>query len=105
MSRLLRVLQFLRITDDCHQVSLTNLAVYLGFYCMCRGVQVNWTAIGAFFIGMCGYHARQALQDEKPSEEAAQRITDLEAKVNKMASPERLAQLAESLRQRGPGAR
>jgi hypothetical protein len=104
MGRTLQTLRFLRLTDECGRISLTNLAVYLGFYCMIRGIQVQWTALCAFLVGMLSYHTRTALDNDNPSEEHVQRVADLEAKVQKLASPERLAQIADAFKTRGPGA-
>jgi hypothetical protein len=92
MTRFLRFITWVRLTDDDGLFSLTHLAVYLAFYCMVRGVPVSWTEMGAFLIAMSSYRVKRALEDGKDTNAVGDRVQVLEDKVGRMQAPDRAMQ-------------
>ena len=94
----MRALRFLRLVDEDGDLSLTHLACFLAFYCMVRGVPVSWTDMGGFLIAMASYRVKRGLEDKANTNAVVDRMQVVEEKVAKMASPERLNQLAQAMR-------
>jgi len=89
VTRLRRLLDWLRVTDDDGRLSLTHLSLGVALYCTIRGVQVSWTEWAAVVVTLSAYQAKKYLAQEPKAggtndpgqAAAAQQLAALEARV------------------------
>lgn len=99
---LARFAYFLRLTDDDGCLSLTHMALYLGLYLLAVGRSINWTDFSAFAVALASYRIKRAIEapDSADAETVAkigQTVTALQAQVNAMATPDRMARARDVL--------
>lgn len=63
VSVLLRILSFLRITDEFNNLSLTNLGVYVSMYRLLTVPNASYTEVGTFIMAAAAYNYKKVLSN------------------------------------------
>lgn len=82
--QVLRALQFLRITDEKHNLSITNLAIMITLGAMLMRPEIQAMDIGALVAALVAYQAKRftgAAVPENENEDIKKIVADLQAKV------------------------
>lgn len=82
--QLMRALQFLRITDEKHNLSITNIAIVVTLVALFMRPEVSTTDIGAFVAALIAYQVKKFSGQVKPeteSEDLKKIVADLQGKV------------------------
>ena len=80
----MRALQFLRITDEKHNLSITNIAIVVTLVVAINRPEMSATDIGAFVAALVAYQFKKFSGQAKPeteSEDLKKVVADLQAKV------------------------
>jgi len=80
----MRALQFLRITDEQHNLSITNLAIIITLIVTLMRPELQAMDIGALIAALVAYQAKKFTGQAKPeneSEDIKKIVSDLQAKV------------------------
>lgn len=83
--RVKRALEFLRITDEDGNLSLTHAALVFVCVCIWKGIHVDLSEFGAFALTLGAYSAKKYIGkpgDAKPTVD----IAPLEAKVKELST-------------------
>lgn len=87
MKKLFKVLDFLRIIDDGHRLSLTNLVMFVCIYKTLVAPQFSITEVTALLVAMTSYGYKKHLNKAKAdiTDENKKAIADMSTKVQQIA--------------------
>lgn len=97
-----RIAYFFRLTDDDGLLSLTHLALYVGIALLILGRSIPWTDLSAFVVALGSYRVKRATEasaaaDTETVAKLGTTVQALQATVNALATPDRMARAQEAL--------
>ena len=99
----MKLLNWLRLTDDDGLLSLTHLSLFIALGLLIAGRPISLPEFATFVAALGSYRVKRALENRDDSATTDSRLTQLEADVKKLGSPERLLALRDQLKGGGGG--
>ena len=94
----MKVLNFLRLTDEQGRISLSNLAIYLMLGKVLVTPQLALPDVGAFLAALASYQMKRFMNNERPDEAADMQA--LKEQLGKLQSSVVAVQMANGMKPR-----